>query len=200
MTRKQHGFTIVELLIVIVVIGVLTSLTAVAYSGVQKRATTSVISAAAVQWEKLLTQESTVARSLTDPGTGFYHTCLGRSINDFPAEDGFLAGECGYHIYNSLSGQRVSQEKYQESSFQNWPSDMARPSGKLPTVCITRENTDVSCMRGILLTRSGTSGAGYTELSWSVPTKDECTPGERAAPASTIQWTKGSPCLKRINY
>lgn len=36
--KKQHGFTIVELLIVIVVIGILAAITIVAYSGVQERA------------------------------------------------------------------------------------------------------------------------------------------------------------------
>jgi prepilin-type N-terminal cleavage/methylation domain-containing protein len=36
--RKSHGFTIVELLIVIVVIGILAAITIVAYNGVQERA------------------------------------------------------------------------------------------------------------------------------------------------------------------
>lgn len=39
---KQPGFTIVELLIVIVVIGILVAITIVAYSGVQQKATDSV--------------------------------------------------------------------------------------------------------------------------------------------------------------
>ena len=36
-TNKQHGFTIVELLIVIVVIGILAAITIVAYNGIQNR-------------------------------------------------------------------------------------------------------------------------------------------------------------------
>jgi prepilin-type N-terminal cleavage/methylation domain-containing protein len=39
--RKSHGFTIVELLIVIVVIGILAAITVVAYNGVQDRARVS---------------------------------------------------------------------------------------------------------------------------------------------------------------
>jgi type II secretion system protein G len=39
--RKQTGFTIVELLIVIVVIGILAAITIVAYNGIQSRATDS---------------------------------------------------------------------------------------------------------------------------------------------------------------
>lgn len=40
-TRKQDGFTIVELLIVIVIIGILAALVIVAYSGIQARANTT---------------------------------------------------------------------------------------------------------------------------------------------------------------
>jgi prepilin-type N-terminal cleavage/methylation domain-containing protein len=40
-TRNNHGFTIVELLIVIVVIGILAAITIVAYNGVTQRANTS---------------------------------------------------------------------------------------------------------------------------------------------------------------
>ena len=38
MVRRQHGFTIVELLIVIVVIAILAAITVVAYNGIQARA------------------------------------------------------------------------------------------------------------------------------------------------------------------
>lgn len=46
-SQKQTGFTIVELLIVIVVIGILAAITIVAYNGVQQRANNSAIIAAA---------------------------------------------------------------------------------------------------------------------------------------------------------
>lgn len=38
MLKKQNGFTIVELLIVIVIIGILAAITVVAYNGIQQRA------------------------------------------------------------------------------------------------------------------------------------------------------------------
>jgi prepilin-type N-terminal cleavage/methylation domain-containing protein len=44
--KKNDGFTIVELLIVIVVIGILAAITIVAYNGVQKRANASAAQAA----------------------------------------------------------------------------------------------------------------------------------------------------------
>lgn len=43
--KKQKGFTIVELLIVIVVIGILAAITIVAYNGIQARANTNKINA-----------------------------------------------------------------------------------------------------------------------------------------------------------
>lgn len=53
MTKK--GFTIVELLIVIVVIAILAAITIVAYSGIQQRAHNSQTTATATQWRKLIT-------------------------------------------------------------------------------------------------------------------------------------------------
>jgi prepilin-type N-terminal cleavage/methylation domain-containing protein len=43
LSKKQTGFTIVELLIVIVVIGILAAITIVAYNGIQQRARTSTL-------------------------------------------------------------------------------------------------------------------------------------------------------------
>jgi len=51
--RKDSGFTIVELLIVIVVIGILATITIVAYNGVQQKAKTNVALTNAVQAGKV---------------------------------------------------------------------------------------------------------------------------------------------------
>ena len=52
--HKQHGFTIVELLIVIVVIAILAAITIVAYNGIQQRARASTASNALAQVKKKL--------------------------------------------------------------------------------------------------------------------------------------------------
>lgn len=53
-TKYRSGFTIVELLIVIVVIGILAAITIVAYNGIQQRATASAASIALTQANKKL--------------------------------------------------------------------------------------------------------------------------------------------------
>jgi prepilin-type N-terminal cleavage/methylation domain-containing protein len=71
--RKQTGFTIVELLIVIVVIGILAAITIVTYNGVQQRANNTSRIAAAKHTQNVLraykttfdTYPSTGARCLT---------------------------------------------------------------------------------------------------------------------------------------
>lgn len=51
--HKRHGFTIVELLVVIVTVAILSSVTVVAYTGIQRRATNTQVSAALKQWKTI---------------------------------------------------------------------------------------------------------------------------------------------------
>jgi prepilin-type N-terminal cleavage/methylation domain-containing protein len=74
---QSNGFTIVELLIVIVVIGVLAAITVVAYNGVQKRASNAQQATAAKGYAKLFKQYQTL--------NGGYPTesgCLGNNNFD----------------------------------------------------------------------------------------------------------------------
>lgn len=74
MTRMKHGFTIVELLIVIVVIAILASISVVAYNGIQTRAKNTKTTTATTAWVKAL--------KLYNADTGgwpTYNSCLGSS-------------------------------------------------------------------------------------------------------------------------
>jgi prepilin-type N-terminal cleavage/methylation domain-containing protein len=59
-TKKDKGFTIVELLIVIVVIGILAAITVVAYRGVQSRANDTAIQSDLRNFHNILAQQKAI--------------------------------------------------------------------------------------------------------------------------------------------
>lgn len=91
----RRGFTIVELLIVIVVIGILAAVTFVAYSGVQDRARDAKRLAAADAYEKLIRAYKEIEGDYPEVNNPGPHgvVCLGEASN-YPARDGFAPGAC----------------------------------------------------------------------------------------------------------
>ena len=86
---KWHGFTIVELLIVIVVIAILAAISVVSYNGIQTRAENSKTVAAVQAYKKALLQYATV--------NGSYPTTGGRCLGDtYPVLDGGTSDGCRY--------------------------------------------------------------------------------------------------------
>ena len=75
--KKQYGFTIVELLIVIVVIGILAAITIVAFNGVQNRGKTSSAQSAASGLDKKAEAYNAVNGQY--PNTANVVTCQGAS-------------------------------------------------------------------------------------------------------------------------
>lgn len=66
---KQRGFTIVELLIVVVIIAILAAITIVAYNGIQNRAKTSAAAGAASTLQKKLEAYNTDSTASIYPAT-----------------------------------------------------------------------------------------------------------------------------------
>src|SRR5690606_9998958 len=79
MKKSTSGFTIVELLIVIVVIAILAAITVVAYTGIQQRAQNSTTISATQQAIKLLELYRAENGAYPD---GYWMTCFGEYDDD----------------------------------------------------------------------------------------------------------------------
>lgn len=91
--NKNHGFTIVELLIVIVVIGVLAAITVVAFNGIQARAKNTSTTQTAKNMVSMLKAYSITNSGLAANTVTKDHLCLG-DPSEYPAVSGMAAGEC----------------------------------------------------------------------------------------------------------
>lgn len=96
--RRQFGFTIVELLIVIVVIGILAAITIVAYNGIQARATnTKQIAAATAYYTLFQSYKIQNGESLASLPAG----CLGNNNIDTNADGIKDCGDNANVVVNS---------------------------------------------------------------------------------------------------
>lgn len=85
--KKQHGFTIVELLIVIVIIAILAAISIVAFNGVQQRARTTAITSELTQVDRLL--------QMYKVEYGTYPTAIATTQNsEYCVGTGFPNGKC----------------------------------------------------------------------------------------------------------
>lgn len=98
--KKQTGFTIVELLIVIVVIGILAAITIVAFNGIQQRASNSQVIAGTRTYISTIKQYATLKSAYpTDYG------CLGAGYPD----NRCWAGTSGNHIVSTNVDTQLSE-------------------------------------------------------------------------------------------
>jgi len=99
--KRPSGFTIVELLIVIVVIGILAAITIVAYNGVTTRAQNAKVISLARQYIDIFDQYNLDNGRYPQAETEY--VCL---PGNFPAKDGFPLGSCEI---NGLGGDAAKQ-------------------------------------------------------------------------------------------
>ena len=126
--KLMTGFTVVELLITIVVIGLVATITVVAYNGVQNRSRDAVYVSSVSVWEKLFRLEFNLTRKI--PGvTENVPFCLGNSVNNFPVVTGkFTAGQCDYQ----QSGSTTTIRSYNQSIIDQFRTKTDFPNGNLP--------------------------------------------------------------------
>ena len=127
--KRAGGFTIVELLIVIVVIGILAAIVIIAFNGIQIRAYEAKALSIVNAYEKGLKMykaEKGRYPSYTNDNMSNVWVCLG-SADQYPARDGFAAGQC-----ETWSGPTVVTD---EGFVNELRTVMGPPvSGELPVI------------------------------------------------------------------
>lgn len=198
MNIKRHGFTLVEIMIVIAVVAVLATISVVTYGNVTGRAQSTAYSSAADQFEKLLriefarTQKIPYAQA---PGGGIFErerTCLAKDANSLPETTEFPAGVCwiGSASDGSISPDYISYNPTLANQFSAaMKGDL--PKNELTTASFTykiRSNVDYTIKtRGIIYmaeyhsgscTGEGCATVGngpmYAVLEWISPQKNSC--------------------------
>ena len=181
--QKQTGFTIVELLIVIVVIAVLATITVVAYNGIQQRATNNSITQTANVWVKALKLYKVDNGGW--PNGGF--TCLG---------EGYLYGVSGTDTTGTAQCRQTGASGYTEqTAFKN----AMRPyfnNGALPTpVFLTAVDTNGDWRRGIHYAYAG--GSTSTDVYINIVYKGtitSCPIIQGYEPNNRYNWSPNDVC------
>lgn len=144
MTNKQHGFTIVELLIVIVVIGILAAIVIVAYNGVTNRANDNAVKSDLANLAKKIEAYKAVSSTALYPTTmtEFYSMDGGVKLsksayNTTPSSSDFNALVClkSGDSYVIMSASK-STNRFYISSTTNTPTSTTQTFGGADTTCV----------------------------------------------------------------
>lgn len=142
-----RGFTIVELLIVVVVIAILSSITVMGYSGITNKADTSQVASSVQEWTTVLNIYKSTTGSY--PKGNLDYVCLGKP-GEMPAKGVFNENQC----YKS---------SWAASTDESMLADIKTVSGSLPGGTYYKERTiDNESYRGLLyLSRNNGFGITY---------------------------------------
>ncbi len=177
--RKSVGFTIVELLIVVVVIAILAAITIIAYNGIQQRATNSAMQSSLSSFGKKIEQSkisggtSSYPASLadagvtTDPGTTYSYY-----FNNDGANTNFcLVARKGTQKYSvqstNLSPQEGECKGYNYALNGSAESDTTRWSANAGAALQQSSVRASEGSRSILITDLGTFGDSY--VAYTLP-------------------------------
>lgn len=149
MRQSKSGFTIVELLIVIVVIAVLAAITVVAYNGIQNRANNTKTSQALTAWIKALNQYK-IDESKWPNG----YACLGEGYAFGPDGTASSGGQCRQTTSTNMVGESAPFKALMQKYFNN-------TAGPLPAM-VTARSSDTLWYRGLTYVYGG--GGSGTEV------------------------------------
>jgi len=158
-TRKQTGFTIVELLIVIVVIAILAAITIVSYNGIQQRSQNTSIIATATTWYKTFKlYEADIGKLPTVSG------CLG---SNYPYDrEGNATGT--YQCRQDTSTTGLSENATLNTTLQPYMSNRPTPP------MVTGGNSATVWRRGIQYYVTGSAAGSTIRIDVTFSGQGEC--------------------------
>lgn len=159
MHKSKSGFTIVELLIVIVVIAILAAISIVAYNGIQQRAQNSKTTTALTAWVKAL--------KLYKVDNGRWpagYACLG---------SGYGRGLSGTETSGFHCRQDGAGGAYENATFNAALKDYAGSSFPTPAF-VTSRSTDTIWRRGLSYLYGGGSGTDVYILAEYAGVQSSC--------------------------
>ncbi|OYW43862.1 hypothetical protein B7Z28_00540 [Candidatus Saccharibacteria bacterium 32-45-3] len=124
---NRSGFTIIELLVVIVVIGILATITVTGYNGVKERALSTKAASIANSYARLLQLYKSETGSYPLASQSSIYICMGEPSH-YPAETGMYAGNCT-HTSSTVGNGTDSSLNAMLKAYTP-----ALPDSRLPTV------------------------------------------------------------------
>ena len=171
---KQSGFTIVELLIVIVIIGVLSSVAVAAFSGASDRATASRAAQHANSYAKAFELYYNTYGKYPDISPlqdgSLTNYCLG-SPSDFPVTSDFEAGQCG------MSSDDDTTKVYASAAFNTEIQKVMAPASNLALPAVPHPWGLSFKHRGIQVQTAQFAGKWWSSFRWELRGRQSCAAG-----------------------
>ena len=184
--QKETGFTIVELLVVVVVIAILAAITVVSYNGIAQRAKDAAIVSTIDSWDKTLQLAAINGGAMPSLGA-----CLGRP-GDFTAKDGFPANACV-----TVTGPIPMTLEYDEADYAGWDTETNRPSGEMPIASYSTEGSQIRA-RGAWVGTVDPANRTFT-IRWLIYEDGKCARGTPQV-APIVGSLTGGYCNLTVHY
>lgn len=199
--QKIRGFTIVELLVVIVVIAILASITAVAYNGIVRRADHSAVSTHIRQWEKIF--EIYIAYHGRPPAANW--RCLGDEAT-LPAKNGYAENFCfkpTNHTAGNGAGTTAPVDPVLMETLKNGESSVSFPGTRFPEANGFMHNSDegqqIRVFRGVFYDGSTSNFADNPAVIGYFVHGSTCPVGEKVNGWATTSATSGCAFKLSVN-